>query len=99
VCGTCRQEAEELWEALDSGNEQQALQLLRDSQHPKRLAFRKHPTSGVYAIHTAIDNGMNEIAMELSQSERYPGIHQQQDATGCVLNAPTYSAFLPIAHT
>jgi hypothetical protein len=57
---------------------------LQRSQHPKKLAFAKHATSGAYAVHAAVEKGMDGLALALADPGRYPGVLQQQDANGCV---------------
>ena len=83
ACDECRQEAEQLWQALDAGKEATALKLLQGTEHAKELVFRKHPISSAYAVHAAIDGRMDKLAIALANVERYPGVLQQQDGKGC----------------
>ena len=79
----CREEAEKLWAALDARKERDALQLLRKSEHARDLAFRKHPTTGAYAVHVAVECGMDDLSLALADQQRFPGVLQQQDSSGC----------------
>jgi hypothetical protein len=81
-CSLCREESERLWNTMDRGNQQQALELLRASQHAKEVAYIKHQHSGALPIHAALEKEMFDVARELANSERYPGVLQQTDSQG-----------------
>ena len=82
--GTCRDESERLWKALDGAREGEALQLLRETRHAKEIVYKRHPVSGAFVVHTAVDKNMQQLAHELANTERYPGVLQQVDGQGCV---------------
>ena len=79
----CSDESERLWKAVDGAREAETVQLLRDAQYAKEVVFKKHPTSGAFLVHAAVDRNMQQVARELANPERYPGVLQHVDGQGC----------------